>query len=89
MEISKTTYFDLKKKGLTHHQIAETLHIGAATLSRWKKEHGITCYRDDSEYTKLRDAGYKDHQIAQRWGISNSALYQWKKGRGLIRFSYS
>jgi transposase len=71
--------------GLTDDQIAEELHIGTASLSRWKKRHGIMKKGKDAElYHTMQKYGYSDKEIARRWGISSTALYLWKKGKGLV-----
>jgi hypothetical protein len=72
-------YYRLRdEEKLTHPEIAKSVFVSPATLSRWKKRKGITDFRSPGEYIRLRKEGYRDHNICAKWDITPSALYQWK-----------
>lgn len=85
LPLTKKEYKRLKtEERLSDKEIADSLFIGTATLSRWKKRVGVKAGRDPEDYLKLKNKGYRDWQIAQKWGIVPSALYLWKKAKGLV-----
>lgn len=83
IEIDRTKYNRLFEEGYTHKEIAKKLFVSTATLSRWKKKHGITSFRSVDEYIALRKEGYRDMHITAKWNITYSALYQWKIKHGV------
>jgi uncharacterized protein YjcR len=73
----------MKLERMTDKEIADSLFISTATLSRWKRANGVKAERTAEDYIHLRKQGYADKHICVKWGISPSALYQWKISKNL------
>lgn len=80
----------LYNSGATDTEIAQALDVVTATVSKWRREHGLPYNSkyvfafDDIKAFELYEQGLTDLQVAQALEVSESTVGRWRRKEGLI-----